>query len=438
MVRLAVPVVLAELGWMAMGIVDTIMVGRVGPVAIGAVMLGGILVDTTALFGLGLTFGLDTMVSQSYGAGNRRECHRWLLNGVYLALLASPVLMFVALASIPGLAWFDVHPAVVNDAGPYIRAVAFSIPSLLLYSGLRRYLQAVNLVRPVMIALLSANLVNIFVNWLLIFGNWGMPRLGAEGAGWATCLSRIYLCVFLVAIVRWSEPDVLAIPRRVEWSRLRNLIRLGLPAAGQIALEVGVFALASALAGRLDPVSLAAHAIALRIAGTTFMVPLGVSSAGAVRVGQAIGRRDPHGAAVAGWTALAIGTGFMMAAGLVLWLAPELIIRAFTSDADLVAATSALVFVAAIFQLFDGMQVVATGVLRGAGDTMTPMLSNLCGHWLMGLPVGYALCFRYGWGVQGLWVGLSAGLIAVGVVLLLMWRRMVHRLTEALPVSQVA
>jgi len=167
------------------------------------------------------------------------------------------------------------------------------------------------------------------------------------------------------------------------------------------------------------------------------MVPLGVSSAGAVRVGQAIGRGDPRGAAVSGWTALMIGVGFMTAAGMALWLFPGIIIRVFTSDAALTAAAGGLVFVAAIFQLFDGMQVVATGILRGTGNTITPMLANLGGHWLLGLPIGYALCFRHGWGVQGLWIGLSAGLIVVGVVLLGVWRQTVRRMPVAKSVAEV-
>ena len=204
-------------------------------------------------------------------------------------------------------------------------------------------------------------------------------------------------------------------------ARLRTLFALGIPAAGQAVFEVGVFAAATALAGRVSATALAAHQIALNMAAFTFMVPFGVASAAAVRVGQAVGRRDPHGVAAAGWTALAIGVGFMATAAAVFLLMPRELVRAFTNDAEVVRIGIGLLFVAAVFQLFDGLQGVATGALRGLGDTRTAMLWNLAGHWLIGLPLGYLLCFRWGFGVKGLWWGLSAGLMICGVALLATW-----------------
>lgn len=209
---------------------------------------------------------------------------------------------------------------------------------------------------------------------------------------------------------------------------MRRLVSLGLPAASQVTLEVGVFAAATALAGRLAPAALAAHQIAISIASFTFMVPLGVASAGAVRVGQALGRRDPAAAARAGWTALLFGTFFMGCAAAAFVLVPRLLIGAFTPDAAVIEIGVSLLLVGAIFQLFDGVQGVATGVLRGAGDTRTPMLWNLAAHWFIGLPLGYSLCFAAGYGVVGLWWGLSTGLIICGIALLAVWSRRVQRL----------
>jgi len=223
-----------------------------------------------------------------------------------------------------------------------------------------------------------------------------------------------------------------------EARRLAELTRLGLPAALQVTLEVGVFAAATALAGRLDANSLAAHQIALTAASVTFMVPLGVSSAGAVRVGQAIGRRDPEAAAWAGWTALLVGTSFMAFAALSFVLLGAPIVKSFTTDATVIAMGARLLLVAAAFQLFDGLQVVSTGILRGLGDTRTPMLCNLVGHWCLGLPLAWALCFPAGWGVFGLWVGLSAGLIGVGAVLVWVWSRRVRGLQSAGPALALA
>jgi MATE family multidrug resistance protein len=210
---------------------------------------------------------------------------------------------------------------------------------------------------------------------------------------------------------------------RVDVETLRRLLTLGLPAAGQLMLEVAVFAAATALAARLTPAWLAAHQIALNAASVTFMVPLGISSAAAVRVGQAIGRRDPVGARHAGWTALALGTSFMFCAALVFLIFPQSLVRLFSRDPEVIAAGSALLLVAALFQLSDGVQVVATGALRGAGDTRTPFLWNLVGHWLIGLPIGYHLCFARGHGARGLWIGLLIGLTVTGVGLLTVWAR---------------
>jgi MATE family multidrug resistance protein len=220
---------------------------------------------------------------------------------------------------------------------------------------------------------------------------------------------------------RETQPPLAEAPRALDVARLRRLVRLGFPAAAQSTLEVGVFAAATALAGRLSADALAAHQIALNMAAFTFMVPYGVASAGAVSVGHAVGRRDPRGASRAGWTALLIGATFMSAAAAVFLVLPRALVGAFTRDPGVVEVGASLLFVAAVFQLFDGLQGVATGILRGLGDTRTAMLWNLAGHWLLGLPLGYTLCFVLGLGVTGLWWGLSAGLIVCGVALVTVW-----------------
>lgn len=206
-------------------------------------------------------------------------------------------------------------------------------------------------------------------------------------------------------------------------ARMRRLIGLGLPAASQIALEVGGFAAATAMAAQLDPVSSGGHQIAMNLAGLAFMVPLGLASASAVRVGHALGAGDPVRARRAGWAALGIGCVLMISIGTSLLAFRESLLRVFTSDGRLIAVGVQLLTIAAAFQLFDGVQAVATGVLRGTGDTRTPVYFNILGYWVLGLPVGYSLCFHYGWGVVGLWVGLSAGLILVALALTVTWTR---------------
>jgi MATE family multidrug resistance protein len=432
LLTLAGPVVLAELGWMGMGLVDTIMIGPLGPDAIGAVGLGGSLFMAVAVFFMGLLLGLDTLVSQAWGAGRPDECRAWLRHGLVLALgLSVPVTVLLVVAS-QHLGWLGLHPDVERLTAPYFWIVGWSLPPLLAYAAFRRYLQGMSLVRPVSFALVSANLVNVAANWTLIYGHLGVPPLGVRGAAWATVLARVYMAGVLLAAIglhdRRTRGPAPGAPLRIERARLARLVRLGLPAAGQVTLEVGVFAAATALAGRLDPVALASHQIALNIAAFVFMVPLGMASAGAVAVGQHVGRRDPIGAARAGWTALLVISLFMLAVATTFVAAPRPLLGVFTREEAVLQLGASLLAVAALFQLFDGLQGVATGILRGLGDTRTPMLWNLAGHWAFGLPVGYSLCFIWGWGVIGLWIGLSVGLTLVGAVLVAVWhRRTRHR-----------
>ena len=448
MLRIAIPVVMAELGWMAMGVVDTIMVGPLGPQAIGAAGVGNSMHIAFAIFGMGVLLGLDTLVSQAFGARNIRECHRLFFDGLSLAgLMTLPIL-----ALLTGV-WFAIpslgfHDAVEPLLESYFGIVILSTPFLLAYATCRRYLQGMHAVTPVMFALVTANLVNAAANWTLIYGHLGFPALGVAGAAWATLISRMYmLAVLLIAVwlvdkkrtreagVDEHKESLWHVDWRFDTVRLRRLLALGLPAASQYTAEVGVFALATALSGMLDPISSASHQIALNMAGVAFMIPLGMGSAGAVRVGHAVGAGDRARASAAGWTAIMLGTGFMIASGLAFVLMPEDLIRLFSDDPDVLRVGTSLLLLAAVFQLFDGIQGVITGTLRGIGDTRTPMLVNLLAHWLLGLPISYTLCFILGWGVYGLWVGLSLGLIIVGVILLYVWTQKIrhYRLTGVTP-----
>ena len=439
MLRLALPVILAELGWMSMGVVDTIMVGRLGPEAIAASGISNSLQIAFAIFGMGLLLGLDTLVSQAFGARRIDECNRWFWHGLAFTAAVTPLLIassWVLLLLVPHLGF---HPAVEPLVERYYSILLWSGVPLMFYAVFRRYLQAIHAVTPVMVALVTANVVNALGNWALIHGHYGLPALGLAGSAVATLLARIYLTLALLGSVFWYDArrksGLLQTTRALERSRFKRLIALGLPAASTVSLEVGVFAAATALAGRLNPVSAASHQIALNIAAVAFMVPLGLASAGAVRVGNAVGAGEPNRAAAAGWTAILIGVAFMTSAAVLFFLAPRALIGLFSGDEAVLALGSQLLFVAAVFQLFDGIQGVTTGVLRGLGDTRTPMITNFIGHWLVGLPVGYSLCFAFGFGVIGLWIGLSTGLIIAGAVLLVAWTREIralpHRMATA-------
>jgi MATE family multidrug resistance protein len=427
MLRLAVPVVLAELGWMSMTVVDTIMVGHLGPAAIGATGIGSSAFYSFAIFGMGLMLGLDTLVSQSWGAGNRTDCHHSLAQGVYIALTLTPVLMALFAFMPPMFDAFGVNVRVSVLAGPFLIMLAWSTLPLLLYGAFRRYLQGIGHVRSVMFVLLSSNLVNWFFNWLLIDGHWGFPALGVVGSALSTCLARVYMAASLALFIWWFErglePGFRNLLRKPDVGRIGKLLRLGFPAATQILLEVGAFGAAAIFAGRLTPAALAAHQIALNCAALTYMVPLGIASAAAVSVGHAIGRREPRTARRDGFIAIGLGCTFMACAAVAFLAWPKPILRVYTNDVTVLRVGTGLLVIAAIFQLFDGIQTVATGALRGLGNTRTPMLVNLGGYWLFGLPIGYLLCFNWNLGVYGLWIGLSLALIAIAVFLLYSWQQ---------------
>jgi MATE family multidrug resistance protein len=433
-VSLALPLVLAELGWMSMAIVDTMMVGRLpnSAIAMGAVSLSSNIFIVLGLFGGGLLLGLDTIVSQAFGAGQREDCHRSLINGLYLSLALTPILAAPVWLLPHLLSSMGVDPAILDLAIPYMKALVVGLFPLLLYFAVRRCLQAMNMVKPVAFALISANLVNALGNWVLIYGKWGMPAMGTVGSGWSTAIARAYMAAVLVGYLLWYDQrhrtDLLKTPVEIDLPRIRRLIMLGLPAAMQFTLESGVFALVTALIARLGAVPLASHQIALNTVALTYMVPLGIASAAAVRVGQAIGRKDGSGASDAGGTAILLGAGFMTCAGVALLVFPRWIARSYTPDETVIRSTINLLAAGAAFQLFDGIQTVATGALRGAGDTRTPMLCHFAAYWIIGLPLGAWLCFRRGWGAFGLWAGLSLALILIGIVLLFAWRRAVRRL----------
>src|ERR1700751_2119664 len=336
MLRLALPLVLAELGWMSMAIVDTMMVGRLhnSAIAMGAVSLGSALFIVLALFGEGLLLGLDTVVSQAFGAGQREDCHRSLVNGASLSAALPPILSAPIFFLPQLLHAVHVDAAVAVETIPYTNALTWGLFPLLLYFAVRRCLQAMNMVRPVAFALVTANIINALFNWLLIYGKWGFPAMGTVGSGWSTAIARAYMAAVLLGYLLWYDhrhrTDLLKTPVEGDLPRIRRLIMLGLPAAMQFTLESGVFALVTALIARLGAVPLASHQIALNTVAFTYMVALGIAAAAAGRVGQAIGRRDGRGAGDAGGTAILLGAGFMACASIALLGFPRWVARIYT------------------------------------------------------------------------------------------------------------
>jgi len=427
--RLAWPVILAEIGWMAMGIVDTLMVGPLGPEAIGGVGLAGILFFALAACGMGVLLGLDTVVAQAYGAGDHDACRRWLWQGLWLGLFAAVPLAGLLWLQRSYLDRFGVNPAIITVVHGNLDVLWLTLVPLFVYFASRRYLQAIGLVRPVMFALVAANVVNAIGNWALIYGHLGLPALGTDGAAWATCIARIAMALVPLAAIAWHDlrrhtgTPVWRVRKRPVGRELAVLLRLGVPAMLQMVFEVGGFAAASSMAASQRPAAIAAHQVSLELAGLAFMVPLGIASAAAVRVGHAVGRRDGPGAEHAGWAAILMGIAAMSTTALAFVLLPRVLIGFFTPDPEVLRTGTWLLGVGAIFAVFDGVQVIATGALRGLGETRRPMIWNFVAYWGLGLPIGWTLEFVAGWGVLGIWIGLSTSLIIVGVALTRAWAR---------------
>ena len=422
MLRIALPLALAELGWMFMSVVDNVMVGRLpnSATAIGAASLGSASFYAFAIFGIGLMSGLDTLVSHAFGANDLPTARRAFASSLVLALAVAPILAAAILALTPLLGLLGVTDEIRTSAVAFARILVLSLPLLLLYTCLRRYLQGIHYVRPIPFVLVTANLVNLFGNWLLIYGHWGFPALGVEGSALSTVLARVYLVGALLLAIRHRDPAAL---RHLRPNRmiLNKLFRLGLPAALTIGFEVGIFNLVTALVAVLDPVSLAAHTIVLNAASVTYMVPLGICSAAAVSVGRALGANDPTTARRAGWTALGIAAIFEVGAALAFILLPGPIARIYTHDQRVISFSASLFAIAALFQLFDGVQTVATGALRGAANTRTALAWNLVCYWVVALPLGCWLGYRQHWGAVGFWDALCLALILIAAGLTTKW-----------------
>lgn len=408
-----------------MGAVDTAMVGRVSPTALASVALGSLYFFTTTVFAVGVLMALDPVVSQAFGAGDREGVARGTQRGVVLALALTVLATLVVMPVRPLLVLFRQPSDVVPIASGYVFAAAPGILPFLLFVVLRQTLQAMGRVGPIVWAIAIANLGNVLFNWLLIFGKLGFPELGAVGAGVASSLSRGLMAVGVV-VVAWPVLRPLLVPIRPEALRLAPLIRMvriGAPIGVQFSLEFGAFAVIGLMMGWLGTVPMAGHQVAINLASLTFMVPLGVGQATAVLVGRSVGRADSPGARRAAGAGLLVGSAFMAGTALVFLTVPGVLARIFTAEPEVLVLATALIPLAGLFQVFDGIQAVASAALRGVGDTRIPMIMNVLGFWVVGLPVSLYVGFVRGAGSIGLWWGLVAGLAAVAVLLSLRVRR---------------
>ncbi len=431
LLHLAAPIMAVQIGMMSMGLVDTAMLGMVSSDDVAACGLGNSFSYLVANLCMGVLFALDPLLSRARGARDEGAFAGGLRPGPVMALLLTVPASVAWWYAGDFMAWIELPERLVPRAELYVHAL---IPSLFAFLGfvvLRVSLQALHRVRPILVVIIVANLVNALLDWILIHGHLGFAKSGIAGCGAATTICRWLMFTGLAACA-WPELRR-ALARDggafVDPRLLLRILRYGLPIGLQLVVELGAFVVVMFLMGYLDDaeVAVAGHTIAINLAAFSFMMPLGLSIAASVRVGWAVGEGDMERVRKRARIALVASAWIMAVWGFVFWLTPEPLLRMFTHEAPVLAVALSLMPLAALFQVCDGLQVVAGGVLRGVGDTLLPAVCHIAGFWILGVPLGYWLAFERGLGPVGLWWGLVLGLFAVSVVLVLRMEQCIRR-----------
>lgn len=433
---LAWPVAVTQISTMMLGVVDTLMLGRYAVEALSAAALANVWVWGTLQLAVGTLYGLDPIVAQAHGAGDGRRAGIALQRGLVLSVVLSVPLALLWFGTEEFLRAMGQDPALAAAAERYTLVQLPSLPFFLAFFALRQYLQGREIVRPALWVLIGANLFNVVANYALIFGHFGFPRLGLEGAGIATGATRVAsLAALATLVIRFRLHEAAWVPwsrHALAWPGLREVLALGIPVGVQTSLEAWAFLGAALIAGRLGTHALAAHTIVFNLAALSFMMPLGVALAAVTRVGNLIGARRLDDAQRAAWVAMAMAAGLMAAAaGVFLALRHQLPLL-YTPDLVVVGLAASILPIAAAFQIFDGLQVVGCGVLRGMGRTRPAAVFNAVSYWLLGIPLGAWLALSAGWGLAGVWWGLCIGLalVAASLVVWLRFRGPAHAARE--------
>lgn len=425
---------LNQVGHMSMGMVDTLVAGHISTVALAGLGLAANFFWTFTSICVGCLFALDTLFSQAAGAQDKPALGRYLSQSLW----SCGILIFISTAII--LAAYLIYmgmapPSETRQAfASYLRIIVWCLPSLFLFFVLQRYWQARHRVLPFTCIIIVANILNLVLCVGLGLGRWGFPRLGVQGLAVATVICRYAM---LLAALLFTLNELRPAWRRFppfDWIVQRQFLTIGLPAAGHLGLEIGAFTIATFVISTLGAVSLAAHHVSLMMASFTFMFPLGLSSAAAVRVGMFVGARQPERARAAGWLCIGLSITVMSCFALGYLVFRRQLLGCFTQDPAVIALGMKILLIVAFFQMADGTQVSTTGALRGLGNTRAAMFANLIGHYPIGLVSGLLLGFGLGFGVLGIWAGLALGLVCVALLLIRSWKRNTRDLDQLRPV----
>jgi len=425
--------VVTQLAHISLGFVDTVMVGRLGPESLAGVALGNTIFFNALIFCMGMLMAVGPLVSQAFGADDDEAIGRSVRQGLWLAGLLGLVAFSVIYNGETILRWLGQAESNVENAGAYLRAIAWGIFPFLGMVALRSFAEAVSRPKAVTAIVLSGVLVNIALNWVLMFGKLGFPAMGLVGTGWAS--TGVYTFNFLL-LAAWvlrqkdfRDYHIFSRLSRPDPHMFKELFRIGWPIGASMGIETSLFMLTVVMMGWIGTTELAAHQVAIQCAAFTFMVPLGIGMASSVRVGQEIGKRQQVAARLAGFTGVGLSAGFMVITALVFLIFPRQIVSLYLdlsepANRDVISMAVQLLFFAAAFQVVDGVQVAVMGALRGMKDTYQPMILSVFSYWGVGLVSGYLLAFKAGMAERGLWIGLVAGLACAAVLLMVRFNRL--------------
>jgi len=428
--KLAYPVVIGQLGHMMLGVVDSLMVGRLGAVPLAASALVNGLILLVMVLGIGMSVALTPLVAIAKGSENHDECGIILRQGLLVNLIFSFLLVIPIYFFSDIVYYLDQPIEVAAQAESYLKILNLSIIPFMLFQTYKQFSEGLSYTKPPMYILITSNIVNVFGNWVLIFGNLGFPRMELDGAGYSTLLTRIFIAFAIYIYVRRSksfkEFDPSLRFRSINWPVIRKIISLGIPGGFQMFFEIGGFVFAAVMVGWIGTNELAAHQIAINLASITFMVGLGISIAATIRVGNYLGKRDLVGIKRAGYSALAIIALIMGFFGLMFFLFRDYLPTLYINDTDVIEIAASLIIVASFFQVVDGLQVVAVGILHGLTDVNITMVIAFFAFWVVGLPIAYLLGFAFGFGAVGIWVSLVVGLSLAAILFILRFQKFIR------------
>lgn len=434
--RLGLPLALGELGWMSTYIVDALLVGRLADSAsaIAASSLGNTIFYALAFFVISALNGLETRIAQAFGRGAKQECVRLLVQGFWIVVVGTPLVIASTLGAVRLLPHLGTPDAITVETGRYLRALVWSTPPLMAYMVLRRWLQSINRVALVTVSLVTASLVNLVADWAFLFGHLGIPAMGVAGSAWATCVVRVYMLLMLVlGAAHAFSADGLRLEARMlapSGSRLKSLLGLGWPSAVESVTELGVSTCLSLLCARLGTVLLAAHQVVLDLSAFAYQAPAGLSYATVARVGQSAGRKSEAQVQRATNASLWLGLVYAVVTASVLAALSRPLAAFYTNSTDVVTDAAPILALCAISLISDTLFVIIASALTGVGDTRTPMVVSLIWSWGIGMPMAYMLAFRLGHGLSGLWFGRVVGSVGAGLTLLACWRRRLTRVAR--------